>query len=172
MRSLIVAVSLLALAGCVAPSTPEPQPAPQPTRAPPPPAPVPPTSTDWRDWPMTPGDWGYAPDAQGSTARYGQGGGAELTLRCDRAAKRITLAKRQDAGGTEPLTIRTSSTARQFAVQPTGAGQIAAVLAATDPILDAMGFSRGRFVLQQAGGTTLVVPAWPEILRVAEDCRD
>lgn len=172
MRSLIVAVSLLALAGCVAPSAPEPQPAPMPTKAPPPPAPVPPTSSDWRDWPLTPGDWRYATDAQGSTARFGQAGGAaELLLRCDRATRRVTLARREAAGAAPSLTIRTSSTAREIPVQPVGEGQVAATLAGTDPLLDAMGFSRGRFVIQQQGGSTLVIPAWPETLRVAEDCR-
>ncbi len=47
-----------------------------------------------------------------------------------------------------------------------------------DPLLDALAFSRGRIgviVLQSAGSPVqsvqLVVPAWPEIARVVEDCR-
>ena len=40
-----------------------------------------------------------------------------------------------------------------------------------DELLDAMAFSRGRFVIEQAGAPTLVVPAYPEVGRVIEDCR-
>jgi hypothetical protein len=45
-------------------------------------------------------------------------------------------------------------------------------LGARDALVDAIGFSRGRFVVEGGGLAALVVPAWPEILRVAEDCRD
>ena len=173
MRIPIVTVWLLALAGCVAPSTPEPQPAPMPTKAPPPaPASVPPTSSDWRDWPLTPGDWSYAPDARGSVAQFGRPGTAPaLTLRCDRAARQVTFTIPERPGASETATVRTSSAARALALQPDGAGHQAISLIATDPLFDAMGFSRGRFVVEQRGGATLVIPAWPEILRVAEDCR-
>lgn len=172
MRSLTVAIPLVLLAGCVSPTQP---PAPPPRVETPPPAPAPPVvaaSSDWRDWPLTPGDWSYAPDARGSTARFGTASGvAELLLRCDRATRQVTLARRQGVGASPALTIRTSSTVRAVPVQATAEGQVAAVLPGNDPLLDAMGFSRGRFVVQQAGGSNLVVPAWAEILRVAEDCR-
>ena len=42
---------------------------------------------------------------------------------------------------------------------------------ARDPLLDAMAFSRGRFAVEVSGGPTLVVPAYPEVTRVIEDCR-
>ncbi|RZM31641.1 MAG: hypothetical protein EOP67_31935, partial [Sphingomonas sp.] len=64
------------------------------------------------------------------------------------------------------ITIRTSTALRSLSMQ---GGQ--SVLAATDPLLDAMGFSRGRFVIEQAGAAPLVLPAWAEIERVTEDCR-
>ena len=51
------------------------------------------------------------------------------------------------------------------------AAYVAATLAANDPLLDAIGFSRGRFIVEQTGASTLVVPAWAEIERVTEDCR-
>ena len=75
-------------------------------------------------------------------------------------------------GASETATVRTSSAARALGLQADGAGHQAIPLIATDPLLDAMGFSRGRFVVEQRGGGTLVIPAWPEILRVAEDCRN
>lgn len=143
-----------------------------PTKAPPPPAPVIPASSDWRDWPLTPGDWSYAPDARGSVARFGRPGAAPaLSLRCDRTTRQVTFAKAAEPGVAPTVTVRTSSTARALALQADGGGQQAIALTASDPLFDAMGFSRGRFVVQQPGGSTLVVPAWAEILRVAEDCR-
>jgi hypothetical protein len=34
-----------------------------------------------------------------------------------------------------------------------------------------MGYSRGRFIVEQSGLPTLVIPAYAEIERVTEDCR-
>lgn len=68
------------------------------------------------------------------------------------------------------MTVRTTSTARSL---PAGAGAegASAALPANDPLVDAMGFSRGRFIVETPGMPPLVVPAWAEVLRVAEDCR-
>ncbi len=182
-RSLLAFPALLmtaaVLAGCAAPPvvpparpvpipspTPAPRPAPVPT---PPPTPV---AADWRDWPVTPGSWVYRQDARGSIALFGQiGEDAELTLRCDKARGRIYLSRRGEGSGA--LTIRTSSSLRSVAAQPTGAtpAYLAIELAPRDPLLDAIGFSRGRFVVEGAGLPPLVIPAWGEILRVVEDCR-
>lgn len=150
----------LALAACV----------PAPRVAPPPPAPAPvpvatpspaPLAADWRDWPLTPGDWRYRRDGTASVATYGTATPL-LSLRCDPAARTVmlTLATTADA----PATLRTSTTRRTLAGAVT-------TLAATDPLLEAMGFSRGRFVVEQPGSAPLVVPAWAEIERVTEDCR-
>ena len=56
---------------------------------------------------------------------------------------------------------------------PTGGepGYLAVALDPRDPVLDAMGFSRGRFIVETATMRPLVIPAWAEVLRVAEDCR-
>lgn len=147
--------------------------APQPVPQPQPPAPAPaPRSVDWRDWPVTPGEWVYRQDGRGSIALFGtRGADAELTLRCDRLAATVYLSRR---GGSAPLlTLRTTSLTRSLAMQPTGGSPayLAAALSPRDPLLDAMGFSRGRFVIEAPGAPPLVVPAWAEILRVVEDCR-
>lgn len=68
------------------------------------------------------------------------------------------------------MTVRTSTTARSLTVRSTGA-EMAVTLAATDPILDAMGYSRGRFVVDLPPLAPLVVPSWAEVQRVVEDCR-
>jgi hypothetical protein len=166
------------LAGCVAkPVAPVRAPATPPAARPAVvPRPVPPTGSDWRDWPVTAGDWAYRQDQGGSTALFGAGGGnAVLTLRCDAASATLYLSRQGSAA--TPLTIRTSTVARSFPVQPTSPGPagsptyVATRLAARDPLLDAIVYSRGRFIVEQAGAATLVVPAWAEIARVTEDCR-
>ncbi|WBH15449.1 hypothetical protein [Sphingomonas radiodurans] len=175
MRNLLFTISLatLGLAGCVAPpAEPPPRPAPPVALPPsPPPAPVP-LASDWRDWPLTPGSWRYERDARGGRALFGAvGADARLVLRCDLPTRRLFLSRAGQAAG--PLTVRTSSTTRAVPVQPTGGTMpyVASEHAARDPLLDAMAFSRGRFVIEQASAPTLVVPAHAEIGRVIEDCR-
>ena len=156
---------LAMLAGCVAPSAsppPRPVPAPVPIPAPRPAAPA---TTDWRDIKLTPGAWTYGAQGGGSEARYGPAGAPPLFLaRCDRARRSVTLWRSGPATGS--ITVTTSSAVRAL---PTQAG--AATLSATDPFLDAMAFSRGRFVVAGAGEASLYIPAWPEFARVVEDCR-
>lgn len=179
IATLLLAPTLL-VSACVAPPPPPPAAAaapvavpvapPAPTSSPPPAAP----RGDWRDWPLTPGDWVYRQDARGSIALFGRSGSdAEVTLRCDRAAGAIYLSRRGPAVSNMTMTLRTTSSARTLTMRPTGGSPsyLAVTLAVRDPLLDAMGFSRGRFVIEQPGLPVLVVPAWAEILRVTEDCR-
>ena len=165
MRStLVLALPLAALAACVpAPRPPPPAPAPPPVA---PPAPPTPLAADWRDWPRTPGTWRYQRTPDGSVAGFGVAATAPIVaLRCDRGARRIAIMI--TAATASAVTIRTSTARRSL---PITGGE--SVLAATDPLLDAIGFSRGRFVIERAGVPPLVLPAWAEIERVTEDCRD
>lgn len=167
------ALFLVVAASACVPRADPPPPAPtRPVAPPPAAAPRPaPLAADWRDWPLTPGTWTYRQDARGSLALFGTpGADALLTLRCDRAARQLYLSR---AGAdTRPLTVRTTSLTRAVPVQPTGGipAYVAAALGATDPLLDAMAFSRGRFVVEQAGAP-LVIPPYAEIGRTIEDCR-
>ena len=106
--------------------------------------------------PLTPGQWTYAASATGSEARYG----AAFSLRCDRATRTVIISR----PGAAPtvLTIATDSVTRNL---PVGGR-----LLANDPLLDAIAFSRGRFVVA-GGGVTLAIPSWPEAARSIEDCR-
>jgi hypothetical protein len=45
-------------------------------------------------------------------------------------------------------------------------------LSAYDPLLDAIAFSRGRFLVAGGGAGILAVPSWPEAARAIEDCRN
>ncbi|KQM37600.1 hypothetical protein [Sphingomonas sp. Leaf10] len=171
MRIKFLAPALL-LAGCVPPGAPPapetvPSPTPRPAAVTPTPAPV----SDWRDLPRSPGDWQYRGLGTGSAASYGVRGAAPVaTLTCNRSGRQVTMmfATLRPAAGT--VTIRTTSTQRSLAVQPM-AGGVGVALPASDKLLDAIGFSRGRFVVEGAGIGRLVLPAWAEVLRVTEDCR-
>ncbi|WP_208403933.1 hypothetical protein [Sphingomonas insulae] len=169
---MTIATSGALLTACVPqPVAPPPAPSPAPVARPAPP-PVIAASSDWRDWPLTPGTWSYRQDGRGSIALFGPAGSdARLTLRCDADRRQMFLSVAGSIAA--PLTVRTTSLTRAVPVQPTGGAPayVAAVLAPNDGLLDAMGFSRGRFVIQQAGGGTLVIPTWAEIERVTEDCR-
>lgn len=156
------------VAGCVPASQPTPQPvapAPRPTPAP---APV----GAWEDWPLTPGTWRYERDVRGSRALYGTGGNdAAAVLRCDRGARRVFLSRPGTAA--RSFTLRTTSRTASVAAAPTGGTPpyVAAGFAPADPLLDAMAFTRGRFVVEAAGASPLVLPPYAEVGRVIEDCR-
>ena len=142
-------------------------PAPTPT---PPPAPAPAPTGDWRDWPLTPGDWIY----RGGVSQFGvPGADATFTMRCDSATHRLELNRAGTVAGNPAMTIITTSLTRALPSHPghTPSPGMVTTLAARDPLLDAMGYSRGRFIIEQRGLPTLVIPAWPEIERVTEDCR-
>jgi hypothetical protein len=119
-----------------------------------------------------PGSWGYAAISGGSEATFRDSAGrAQLTIRCTRSARHVSIAKPASAAAPS-LHVWTSSATRNLPASfDPATGQISAVLAAFDPLLDAMTFSRGRFAVSVAGAAALVVPPWGEVSRVIEDCR-
>ena len=174
-RQALAAGAVLLAAACVSPPAPAPVPVPVPRpRAA---APVRPPA-DWRDAGQTPGDWRWSRVGARSVAVYGAAGGRAgaaplLALVCDRANARVLIERSGNAAGSVPITLRTTSLLRALSSDPAlgRAGIVAAALAARDPLLDAMAFSRGRFALEVAGLEPLYLPAWPEVSRVIEDCR-
>ncbi|HWK41674.1 MAG TPA: hypothetical protein VNR60_07045 [Croceibacterium sp.] len=165
-----------ALAACVpAPQqTPAPTPAPAPAPAPAPspaPAPLPqqapPFAGHWMDAPVTPGDWTYA----GGAARFGNSGATpQLTLRCDRPSGSVEIVRSGSVASPSPMVIRTE-TAERSVNASAGQEGMTARIPARDSLLDAMAFSRGRFSVEVGELPALLVPAWPEVTRVIEDCR-
>ncbi len=165
MRRLLPLVPLIvALASCV--PTPPPRPAAAPVAPPTPALPAAPPQQDWRDVPLTPGRWTW----QGSSgtlslARFGMPGtAAAFTVRCDFAARAVVLAGDPTPAATMTLTTSFGSLALSA---PGGAAR----LSAGDARLDQIAFSRGRFTVDRPGQPQLVLPAWPEVARVIEDCR-
>ena len=92
-------------------------------------------------------------------------------LTCDAASSRTILWTNRVPAGAVPLVVTTTSARRLLAVTADPAGGAGATLAVRDPLLDAMAFSRGRFMLEMAGYPALYLPAWPELGRVVDDCR-
>jgi hypothetical protein len=166
---LLLLTLIVAVAACVPQREPPPQPQPRP-RLPvqPPPPPPPPPPADWRDLPLTNGNWTYFSDGAGSQALFGVPGSAAFSVRCERAQNRVTLVRDGIARG-NVMTVRTSFGARNL---PVAAGsQAAAAVPASDRFLDTIVFSRGRFTIEVSGLPMLVIPSWPEPARVIEDCR-
>lgn len=154
------------IASC-APSPAPPAPVPASRPAPPPPQQPPPPPADWRDGPLSPGDWRYDQESAIFSATFASLGGPLFALRCE-PGRRITFFRPGSPGG--QITIVTSYGERTLP----GSGnedQVIATLAAADPLLDQMVFSRGRFLVRVSGAADLVLPSWPEPARVIEECR-
>jgi hypothetical protein len=123
--------------------------------------------------PLTPGRWFYRAEGQDTLASFGISEGvASFTVRCDRLRRQIILARRGITSG-NTMTLRTSYSARSLPLSIAAApgNAVFTSLPASDRFLDGMAFSRGRFTVEVPGTTMLVIPAWPEPGRVAEDCR-
>lgn len=179
MQIRIALLTLLALAGCgsrpqTQPSPPAPVQAPKPVAAPlPVPAPLP---SNWQDWPATPGDWVYRNDDRGALALFGgPGADAIFLIRCDKSRAKIFLSRGGSfpAGETGTMQVRASTGQKSYTLANSSAQPpyVSAELLPSDPQLDAMAYSRGKFVVTVKGVADLVVPAWPELARVVEECR-
>lgn len=166
-------LAVLALAACVpaarppAAPAPPPRPAPPPQPAPPPPPRPAPPPADWATGPLSPGDWSYAasPATPAATFRSEE---MSFALRCQQGRAILIGIVGVQADG---LIVRTSFGERRLAAERVQADETVARLAVDDPLLEQMAFSRGRFLVRVDGGPSLVVPAWPELARVVEDCR-
>lgn len=167
LRPLPLLAGAMLLASCVPqvappPAQPRPAPSPHPT-----PTPAPRPAANWRDAPITPGDWRWSTTSLGSTASFS---GGQFVLRCDRQQRTVTLVRAGAASAPVTMTITSENGARALTATPV-AGGMAVAVPARDPLLDSMAFSRGRFAVQAAGQPPLYIPSWTEISRVVEDCR-
>jgi hypothetical protein len=157
----------LVLAGCSERRiVPAPAPSQTPTAAPAPPR----ASGNWRDVPITPGDWSWSIAGGRSTSSFA---GGQFVMRCNLPERTVTLWRAGSGNGQVPMTVLTETVIRPLTgtVQAGSTPGIAVTLNARDPLLDAMAFSRGRFAVETAGLASLYIPSWPEVSRVLEDCR-
>jgi hypothetical protein len=121
---------------------------------------------------ITPGTWVYQALPGGSAARFvDSSGSARFALECSKATRRVTIS-RSSASAAPGLFIWTTDASRSLGARfDAASSRVALELAARDPLLDAIAFSRGRIAVVMTGADTLVMPAWPEAARTIEDCR-
>jgi len=92
-------------------------------------------------------------------------------MRCDASRRVIALVRTvSPGGGQRTMTVTTGLGIRALPAIPFEGGVVSS-LSASDPLLDAMAFSRGRFAVQVTGAQALYIPSWTEVSRVIEDCR-
>ena len=130
------------------------------------------TVADWRTAPLTAGSWTYRETATGSEAVFTDARVIRrLVVKCSRSIRRVSLSVASPTPASALAVVTTETQRNLPAVFDAQGFQIIAEVGAQDPVLDAIAFSRGRFAITVAGGSALVVPAWPEIARSIEDCR-
>lgn len=118
------------------------------------------------------GNWSYRPIAGGSEAAFADSGAARrFVMRCNRVARTVSLVRTGVPAAAPTLTIWSTFSSRSVASRWEASQVLTADLAATDPLLDSIAFSRGRFATAAAGAAMLTLPASPEVDRVVEDCR-
>jgi hypothetical protein len=118
------------------------------------------------------GNWTYTVASDGSEAAFaGDTGAVQVSVHCTRATRRITIAKPSGAAAPS-MDVWTSGATRRVSVTYNPAtARVTADLSAYDGLLDGLANSRGRIGLMVGTQPPLVVPAWPEVARVIEDCR-
>jgi hypothetical protein len=109
--------------------------------------------------PATAGQWRYVATSGGSEARFGTG----FVLACNRVSRTVALKRGNGAIPKRAMTIVTDLNLRRLPVN--------GVVAISDPVLDAIAFTRGRFIVVEEGALPLVIPASAEAARSIEDCR-
>jgi hypothetical protein len=149
--------ALLIVAGCAAP----PAPPPPPPKAPPPPPPA--AVIDWKDAPLTPGEWSFDPAARSVT--FAQA----VALRCVAQGIQIESIALPGVMATS-LDIRTTGAARTVPAERI-ATRLIARLPAADPIFDEIAYTRGRWALGPSATTPSVLPARADVARLIETCR-
>ena len=174
LRIFVLTLALMA-AGCAppAPPPPLPQPQPQPQPVPRPVPPPPSVSQNWRDLPLSQGNWYYSAQPGSTQALFGPANSeAAFIVRCDRTRRQITLSREGVTTG-NTMTVRTTETARNYplSIQTEPLNYVFATTLASDRFLDDIAFSRGRFSVEVPGTPRLLLPTWPEPARVIEDCR-
>jgi len=119
------------------------------------------------------GSWNYAAVPGGTQAAFiDSTANARLILRCTRTTRLVTLTRPSTPVAATAILVTTSFGGRPLPASYDAAHNLTASVTAADPLLDDIALSRGRFAISSAGSSALVVPAWGEVSRVIEDCRN
>ena len=129
-------------------------------------------AADYSYSPISPGAWNYRAVTGGSEATFVDGAGtARMVVTCGKVSRLVTLSK-ISAAPAATLSFWTSSAARNLPARfDINSKRVITQVGATDSLLDALVFSRGRFAVSMPGAPALVVPAGTEVAHVVEDCR-
>nr|WP_298928924.1 hypothetical protein [uncultured Erythrobacter sp.] len=155
-----------------APAPAAPAPAPAPTAAP-----VPVVQeqqyANYLDAPQTPGTWVYSERFDGSVAEFKNAQQTLLAIWCDKDTRMIGIDRASfgHLAQDRMMRISTETTVRDLRSVHVRTATMTAELSPTDPLLDAMAITKGRFAVAMEGERTLYIPAWVEVTRVIEDCR-
>lgn len=117
------------------------------------------------------GGWSYRSFPGGSEATFADAGGAQLALRCNRVSQTVSIMRSGVPAATATLSVWTTSLSRSVPARFGATGVLTADVAGTDPLLDAIALSRGKFATSALGAPMTAYPAWGELSRVIEDCR-
>ncbi|RVU03849.1 hypothetical protein EOE18_13365 [Novosphingobium umbonatum] len=161
----------LTLAACTVP--PAAPPAPAPVVAAPRPAPPPVAQPlDWQSAPVAEGHWQLDTGHRPAQARFAAPS-QQLTAQCssDHRFVQITLHASHSAPLTPTLAITTSRGQRVLDASLLEGSRLLVNLPVGEKLLDAIAFSRGRWMVEVPGLAPLILPATPEFGRVVDDCR-
>ena len=118
-----------------------------------------------------PGQWAYRSTPAATEAVFANAGQVRVTLRCNRAVRTVSIIRTGVPAAAPTMAVWTTSLSRSVPARFNLPGTLTADLAATDPLLDAIALSRGKFATSALGAPTAVYPLWADPARVIEDCR-
>ena len=130
------------------------------------------TAADYSYSPISPGAWTYRTVTGGSEATFVDGTNtARMVVACGKVTRLVTLSKISGAPAAT-LSFWASSAMRDLPARfDLNSKRVITQVNASDSLLDALVFSRGRFAVSMPGAPALVVPAGTEVAHVVEDCR-
>ena len=120
------------------------------------------------DAPLTVGGWRYERMERSTSADFLSPDNRRLASMICLSGGQVRLDVRAARSGS--LTIRTETATRTQMAEFVG-GHMIILLPPTDPLLDAMALSKGRFAVEVEGEPPLYLPSYAEVSRVIEDCR-
>jgi len=150
------------------------EPSPTPAPAPTPTAPSEPVYENYLDAPQTPGTWAYLNEGEEQLALFGENPGQPIFMvRCGDGVISLGRVTDRAQSGTRVMNVQAETVTRQLEAGPVPQRPIilAADLAPSDTLLDAIAITKGRFMVDVEGEKPLYLPAWVEVSRVIEDCR-
>jgi hypothetical protein len=118
------------------------------------------------------GSWTYRAIPGGSEADFIDAAAVvRLQIKCNRTSRMVSIVRSGVPAAAPTMSFWTTSSSRTVPVRFLATKELVADLIATDPLLDSIAFSRGRFATAASGAPMVAVPSAPETTRAIEDCR-